>query len=141
MSQSPTTRKNMMRRHRLRWWRKQRDKLYNVGLRSDGKPRLTDRRPMTRFEFGRHRKKQRRRYYLKRRERLQKLGLNARGKSRIGQGCRTDLNYRRVRPKIKSPFEQIRRELEPKYRTLSVDDAGWFRSGLERPRIADADVP
>jgi hypothetical protein len=90
-------RKQMMKVWRLRWWRKQRDKFYNLGLRSDGKARLTNRAPVTASERLRRlrlsRKIRRDRFIAKRHA----AGLSARGNP--------------LREKLMTPLEKLFAEI------------------------------
>lgn len=89
-----------MRIWRLRWWRRQRDKFYNLGLRSDGRVRLTWRGPVTskeRLRRLRISQKARRQRFIARRH---ASGLSARG------------NRLRIKPDNRTPMEKFYQEIK-----------------------------
>jgi hypothetical protein len=108
-------RARLSRIYSMRWWRKQRDLNYNLGLRSDGRPRLTDRRPMSPTEGRRHKKKIRKAIYRRFADRRHAMGLTVRGMLP---------RYRRGgRQRVLTPLEQLhaslRAEIKP---VIHVED-------------------
>jgi hypothetical protein len=99
----------MMKVWRRRSYYKLRDKRYNLGLRSDGLPRLTDRMPCTADERRRRLRKsqkaRRQRFIAKRHAQ----GLSARGKPLKA-------------PPQKTELQKLFDEVQPRDRVVTFDD-------------------
>ena len=116
------TRAEMMKIWRRRWRIKQRNQFYNLGLRSDGRPRLTDRRPMTQCERRRHQRLMRKIRYQRFASRRKAAGLTVRG-TRPVYGVRKTITRFDVWQDFRS---QISGGL------ISIEDIGTARREMEK---------